>query len=597
MQLALLLALALQASPATSPGDTVQVLRKEARRAEHRYERLSRSLAPEAFGAGQWGHCDEVVGRFCLRYGDDEKDEEPSDDTVHVEPVQIVEARKAAIDAFRRLFSYTPGDLNVAGPLVRYLVEDDRGPEAVSAARSFSWATHDSIWGPLLLGFAFHNNGQEGAAEQQFALALTRMPPDQRREFDDLHVLLSGAEWHRVEAMSPAGRARYEHMFWRLADPLYVTPGNERWNEHMARHVWARLLSHVPRVAGMTSWGKDLEELTLRYGVPTRRERVESPDPYRDPFNFSMLEYYSSRAQAFTTSDLRTEGYAEASVPGAPDPLDSVRVRSEFAPYNLSKLLPFPHQVARFPTAGDSVTVLMEAELPLDSLGTSARDLRTGIFMLDSAANLLAKQEGRQRTYGRMVRVAGQFTLPPGRIIYSVEALDTVTRRGARARYALPLHAYPAGEPALSDIVLTHPFRSQLLPRSRADLRGAPLPGATVAAGQNVGIYAEVHRLAGGSDGHTRYSVEVAVEPAHGPSIATRVVRWFGRSLGLSHDHPPPSVSWTAEGTPGHPAIVALDLQIENVHPGLYSIELAVRDRVLGVRMATHRLIRIQDGT
>lgn len=592
MQLALLFALLVQVSPATSPGDTVEVLRKEARRAEYRYERLSRSLAPEAFGAGHWDHCDEVVGRFCLRFDDNKGDGDRSDTTVHVERVQIKAARKAAIDAFRRLFSYTPGDLSVAGPLVRYLVEDNRGPEAVSAARSFAWATSDSIWGPLLLGFALHNDGQEGGAEQQFALALMRMPADQRREFDDLHVLLSTAEWHRVEAMTPAKRARYEHMFWRLADPLYVTPGNERWNEHIARHVWARLLSRAPRVAGMTSWGKDLEELTLRYGVPTRRERIES----RDPFNFSMLEFYSSRAQAFTNSDLRTEGYAEAAVPGAPDPLDSTRVRSEFAPYNLSRLLPFPHQVARFPATGDSVTVLMEAALPLDSLGASARDLRTGIFMLDSAANLLARQEGRQRTYGRMVRVAGQFTLPPGRIIYSVEALDTLTRRGARARYALPLEAYPAGEPALSDIVLTRPFRRQLLPRSRNDLRDAPLPGATVKAGQDVGIYAEIHRLAADADGHTRYSVAVAVTRAQGPSIAARVVRWFGRSLGLTHEHAPPSVSWTAEGTPGAPAIVALDLQIENVPPGLYSIQLAVQDRVLGVHMETERLIRIQDG-
>ncbi len=590
MPLILLFVLAVQSGPAGLSPDTVAVLRKEARRAEYRYERLLRALAPQALGGDYGTDCDEVVGRFCLRYSDDDAD--AGDERVPAQREQIVEARKAAIDAFRRLFSYTPGDVWVAGPLIRYLAEDDRRREAVSAARSFAWATPDSIWGPLLLGFALHNDAQEGAAGEQFALALSRMGERQREEYQDLHVLLSTPEWHRVEDMSPAARRRYEHAFWRLADPLYVTPGNERWNEHMARHVWARLLSRAPRVVGTVSWGKDLDELTLRYGVPTSRERVEG----REWWSFDMIDHFSPRAQAFTISDLSTKGYPTTPVPGASDPLDSARVRSSFAPTGVLKLLPFPSQVARFPASGDSTTVRVEAQLPLDSLGVSARELNTGIFLLDSAANLLAKQTDRQRTYGRMVRVAGEFTLPPGRIIYSVEAYDSASHRGARTRYALRLDPYPAGLPALSDILLTHPFRNGPLPRSRADLRDAPLAGATVDAGENVGLYAEVHRLAGDRDGHTRYSVEIAVEPAGGPSVAARVAHWLGRVVGLAHDHPPPSVSWTAEGTAGKPVIVALDLKMDGARPGLYNIQLAVRDRILGVRMESQRLLRVETG-
>jgi hypothetical protein len=589
MPLILLLAVAVQGFPSALQPDTVDVLRKEARRAEYRYERLLRALAPRALGSGYGTDCDEVVGRFCLRYGDDGR--EP-DDTARAEREQVVEARKAAIDAFRRLFSYTPGDLRVAGPLVRYLAEDGREREGVSAARSFAWATTDSIWGPLLLGFALHNDAQEAAAERQFTLAMSRMPPREREEFENLHVFLSTAEWHRLERMGPAAQVRYERRFWRLADPLYVTPGNERWNEHIARHVWARLLSRAPRVVGTVSWGKDLEELTLRYGVPTSRERVQG----REWWSFDMIDHFSPRAQAFTTSNLLTKGYPVTPLPGTPDPLDSVRVRSSFAPAGVLKLLPFPSQVARFPARGDSVTVRVEAELPLDSLGTSARNLATGIFVLDTAANLLAKEVDRQRTYGPMVRVAGEFTLAPGRIIYSVEAYDSLSHRGARARYALPLDPYPAGQPALSDILLTHPFGNDPLPRGRADLRDAALAGASVEAGSNVGIYAEIHRLAGDRDGRTRYSVGIAVEPMGGRSVAARVAHWFGRAIGLAHDHPPPSVSWTAEGRAGQPVIVAMDLQMSSTSPGLYRIQLTVRDRILGVRMETQRVVRVEAG-
>ncbi|NIU78285.1 MAG: hypothetical protein GWN71_33440, partial [Gammaproteobacteria bacterium] len=82
-----------------------------------------------------------------------------------------------------------PGDVEVAGPLVRYLTEDGRAREAVSAARAFAWASADSTWGPLLVGFALHANGEDAEASAAFERALARMPVEERREIQVLDPL------------------------------------------------------------------------------------------------------------------------------------------------------------------------------------------------------------------------------------------------------------------------------------------------------------------------------------------------------------------------------------------------------------------------
>jgi hypothetical protein len=135
---ALTLVIQTAALPAPLPSDSVEALRRAAERAEREYEILLRRLAPESRSwGGSSGHCDEIVGRFCLRFGTGRPP------PLAPEPEGVDNARSHAVETLRAAFSADPGDAHIAGVLVRFLVEDRRAQEAVSAARSFACATED----------------------------------------------------------------------------------------------------------------------------------------------------------------------------------------------------------------------------------------------------------------------------------------------------------------------------------------------------------------------------------------------------------------------------------------------------------------------
>src|SRR5690606_4176512 len=135
---------------------------------------------------------------------------------------RVVQARRDAVEALRRAFATTPGDLRVAGSLVRYLVEDGRPGEAVSAAEAFAWATTDSTWKSLLVAFGMHARGEDTAAERGFEEGLARLPPDERREFEQVGALLAHGEERLYRDLDEEARDRYERELWTVADPLYL---------------------------------------------------------------------------------------------------------------------------------------------------------------------------------------------------------------------------------------------------------------------------------------------------------------------------------------------------------------------------------------
>src|SRR5690606_28225188 len=104
-----------------------------------------------------------------------------------------------------------------------------------------------------LLGLAHHAAGDDSIAEGHFIAALGTMSPKDRRAWLDPRWLLHPDERRRVGRLDGRARAEYERVFWLLSDPFWATSANERWNEHIARHVQARLLDEVPIVGGMVS--------------------------------------------------------------------------------------------------------------------------------------------------------------------------------------------------------------------------------------------------------------------------------------------------------------------------------------------------------
>lgn len=599
------------------PTDSAESIRRLARTAERDYEYLLRSLAPVRRVSGGSSRCDEVVGRFCLTY--DTRGERRDSFPEEAGPIKV--ARQRAVESLRRAFAALPGELTTAGPLVRYLIEDGRSDEAVSAARAFRWASGDSIWGPLLEGYALHAQGDDTLAERRFDAALARLDEKERRRYDDLGILLSAAERKVYRALGSRERSRYEEAFWRLADPLYLLPGNARRVEHMARHVGARLLSERPSPNRVTRWGDDLTQLTVRYGVPTSRERILSWSPMTEE---GMIEYYDPNQVTLDPDALWSAGFPAYEGPGSTSPLERPRARSGYAPGGVRRLVSMPHQVARFPIEADSFVVRFRAALPIDraalapsieetdtafesrdperrddagapgASSTGESPSLTGLFILDQDYRPTVRETHTSSAVVDTIWLDYELRLPAEMHIYSLEAIDGESRLAGRARYRLDPPKRILSGPLVSDILVAYPYGTGELPESRRDPNLRPRAELDVSASDTLGLYAEASRLTAASNHATRYRVDLALRSAESPVLVVRAARWLGRQLGLTHPRDTPELSWEREGRADELAIVAVDLALAGIEPGLYALELTVTDLVANARTTTDRLIRIR---
>ncbi|HSK18160.1 MAG TPA: hypothetical protein VK912_03415 [Longimicrobiales bacterium] len=589
------LALVLQVGAAL-PADSVEALRDRARQAEARFERLSRRLAPLTWTGNAGTECDEIVGRFCLRF--DSTTTRPA--RVDDEAARTIDARREAVEAIRRYFSAAPAERSAAGPLVRLLIRDGRAAEAASAAGAFAALSGDTLWGELLQGLATHWAGTGIRAERHFLNGLARLDADERRHWLDPSWLLDPAERRLVRRMSETERAEYERRFWLMADPFWLTPENERWNEHVARHVEADLLADVPLVAGMVRWGADLDELTVRYGVPTTRARQAAVGSTGG----GMVEYWDTAQRAYAPAR------PSAGVPTQPDPgerplLYAARARSAYTVQGVQRVLEPAHQVTRF-LRGDSVLVRVDAamEYRVDEPGPDDPDAparneagvrgqvpappHAGLFLYDSAFTRRVGSTVEAQLDGDTARAWLFARTAAGTFVYSIELLGDSSATAGRARYRLPAQVPPAG-PVLSDILTSRPFRPQATPDAPDDPRLRPFTSLVFEPGDTVGLYAEVYRLtAGGS-----IDIEVALEDASSPSLLGRFARWIGRGVGLLPSQDEARVGWRGESSDAR-FVVALNVPLPDGRHGLHDLVLRASDPVTGQRSESRRRILIR---
>src|SRR5206468_3178062 len=145
----------LQANSPIPSRDSVQIHRA-AQAAQARFERRRLDFLPWYDGPSS-DPCDELIGRYCFRYGDRDALYEPPPDS---EP--LVKIRDQLIAELGHASGVLPGDEWIAGQRIRYLVEAKRVEAGVSAAAacrpSGSW------WCLALLGYAHHGAGEYAAA-------------------------------------------------------------------------------------------------------------------------------------------------------------------------------------------------------------------------------------------------------------------------------------------------------------------------------------------------------------------------------------------------------------------------------------------------
>lgn len=430
--------------------------------------------------------CDARIGRFCYWY-----DSTPP--PAAAEAPAVREAREAFLTLLDSAGRGLPADPWIAGQRVRYLLDAKRPGEAASLP-----CAAERWWCSALRGLALHVLQRHPAADSAFTAALDAMPPTQRCGWTDITALLEDRLARELRSAPCGEREVLADRAWRLAQPLWLTGGNDARSEHLARRTMDVLLNGTANPHG-SGWAADTRELLLRYGWSETFTR--SPSEPLAAYSWSVLGHDREPNWNVMT---RVASLRRPWVPPDAWDLRSPLARSRYAPRHLTALLELPHQLARVP-AGDSL-LLAVAVLPGE--GALAGDSVT------SAVLLAVPGEPRGTPFpGRTV----MLTVPSDTAVVSIEQFDWGTSRAARARYSiapLPCHAW-----CLSDLLLFEPLPGRdSLPLREVLERSIP---ARVRRDQPLGVWWHVRGAAGAP-----VSLALTLEPARAGTVR-RAAEWL----------------------------------------------------------------------
>lgn len=576
----------------TLPPDSTQIL-AQARRAQRDFENFHRShlsRVPEPGG----GSCDERIGRICLHYdgGDawESKKEESS----------VTEARERLLDTLEAKGDDLPGDRWILGQRVRYLGHLGRWDEALALAGNCQGG--EPWWCPALLGYLLHRSGQLLEAEGAFDRALALMPPKELRRWRDPAPLLdySGARWVR----DPGGMGEDQAVarFWRLADPLFLTPGNERLTEHYARLFAATLHSNAATTLDVR-WGDGSERILVRYGFVAGWERTESR--LGGSGGESVIEHYHPESRGLLPPYEALEdpaGLPEGVWLSSDDPSQSAS-----APVLAPLLVNAVGQTAVFRRDTDLLVVAAYG-LPTDTTllvrrggdveagpegppqGTPpiAWEPRVDGASPDTLAGLFLMADTGGWAPLSVIGSGGtgilQLRAPPGGYLLSLEQWNPAGRWGARLRHGIRVDAVPPDVPTLSDLLLLDSGGG--LPEGLAEAIPRMLTSSTLDRDEVVTVGWEVYGL-----GLRRETLTFRISLVEEEGSLIR--RAFKR-IGLFQRAPALTLSWTEAGAgePG-PFFRAVDLELPRLDPGRYVLRLELdipnRGNVLSHRRITVR--------
>ena len=552
-----LLALALAVAPAAAqapmrPGRGAPAALAAAARAQQAFEQARRFRLP-AYRGVESSRCEVQVGRLCYWNNN-------ADPKLPPERPEIGRRRDELLATLARAAAAAPADDWVLGQRVRYLIEARRPAAADSVAAACAGTRW---WCDALRGLARHVRNDHAGAAAAFDSALAGMREEDRCRWTDVRLLLDEdvrSGYRRLDC-GPE-RDAWARRFWATSQPLLMLPADDLRNEFLARRVMGMVHAEA-EITHPFPWDDDIAELELRYGWPTEWGARPSANMVAGSVTPDVVgveprpsfDFVPTRAAIERPEQATAEAWA----------LDDPRARTRYAPrYARRGFVELPHQLARF-RRGDSTVVVgawdvgrvarWDSAAPPDSL---RQRLDVGLVLVDSGgARTTMVRPGLPRR-GAMVATFG--TAPR---LASLEVLDTVAGRAARARYAIaPL---PATAP-ISDLLLLERGAG---PAAELDSVLAQANGSSVIrAGGVVGLYWESY---------------LPASPESPLTVSVRATRlesgWLDRArnaVGLGVEATPVAVRFVDLGRPDGRPGRSMTLTWPSVPPGEYRLELTV---------------------
>ena len=595
--------------PEAPLSDSVTLIR-EAREAQRQFEEFRVSRIPPRTRT-EAGRCDVRIGRLCHWFGGAQEADFPPELT------EVGIARRELVSQLQRI----QDDVRhpwILGQIIHYLIEEGRLPEARRIAAGCGLA--EGWWCHALEGYVLHLQGNFPGAEQAFQAAVDRMPDGEREEWTTPRYILTPDAERAFRRASEADRTRTRERLWRFSNPLFLVEGNDRFTDHDARQVLARIRRDAEN-PHLMAWEDDLEEALLRYGrtigwsrtrgggnlgrgLQDNRQVVAHHDPASRGYLFAE-EFLEAPAEippeAWITAPREARTWYAA--PYAPDFRgletqvarfrrgDSLLVVGAYRPDPSSRIAGVPEPAQErgdpFGSWDPFGATPREAEPP------AREEARAGTGNAGGAGGVAGGGNGRmeaglflvEEDGGGTHRVLGTeregvLTLraPTGRYVSSLELLDRAGGAAWRARQGVTQVELPRGLAGLSDLLILK--EDAPLPATLEEALPLVRPGIRVRADERFAIAWEVYGL------QVEEPARIIIGFTRGrPGFLRRV----GEFVGVVETDEPVEISFD-ETAPDDIQILfrALEMRLPALEPGEYTLhvrlELSGREPAIASR-------------
>jgi hypothetical protein len=515
-----------------------------ARDLQARFERRRRFLLPRLYTGVVPEQC-VIIGRFCEWH--------PREDyVVPDEGNDIRTARAELLRDLEKASATLPGDDWIIGQRIRYLLES-HDTAAIGIARS----CHASKWWcEALLGLSLHVSGNFAAADSAFAIALDDMSSPTRCQWTNLTPLLDDEIRGTYRKMQCAQRDSINPRIWWVADPLYLTPGNERRTEHYSRVMHTALQKDARNTYGL-NWGDDLAELILRFGWADKWTQ-------QPPTNLAL------GAQPSITGHEREPGFHFFLPQRPPDSLRSITdslfdlyqfpPREQYAPAYTRALVRLDAQVARF-RRGDSTRVVAAYDVTADTIFGRRKFVAALIAMGDESAtpvrNDVAESPAKNVLW---------VTTPWKSQLIGVELLAADSAGAARWRSGFSEIPLDSVRISVSDLLFVDGGPS--LPADLDDAIARAHGGTKFRRDTRIGLFWELY---GKAPVDSTLPVSLTIAP-----IDEGFLRRAFRALRLAPKLTPLNIRWQENGASGVLSARSVLLDLSLVPAGRYAVKLEV---------------------
>jgi len=418
-------------------------------------------------------------------------------------------------------------------------------------------------------------------AERAARDGLRRLSPTEREALlSPLRIIPPhmGASWD----------ARDDSLYWRAADPLFLTDVNERLLAHVTRVTYAAAKYDVP-LMGVSGLDTDPAFLFVRYGRPwrrwmfggaRRRQVIWAVDSTTTPFRLEK-KITLQRWRFPKESEAYTRTYAER-MPERWNP------REAFDAFDS-----LPAEVARF--EDDGHTVLDVYALWRNPYTDVTPDsVRIGFFINDVAMHPLLDRRRLVTRPGSHIRLQFRAPLGPASYRYRVETLTGPKRAAGVMRGALRVTAPAPDSLRTSDLLLGRAAREGLrtIPH-RDSLHIDPLYDLQMSSGDSLVVYWETYGLTPDSADIVHYHV-TAEARGPDPSALAQVSARLRSGRDVRH-RSGVTVEWDVDAAAADG--VRRDVLVMDPagwRPGTYVLRVRIAERGSGRTAASERNVVVR---